>query len=169
MLAADGEEASGALVKSPWSMPVFFAGWIGLGVLVGAALGRRGHDRRLMIAQGAGLGPLMAIVVFQAMTTRRAARPLVLAPGLDHGGDLDVLVLIQEGPESVRSVIPTLTAVAASSGTSANTTSEADRHQLPCGDEHRRGGVDQRRFPKHRGRTLVLHAIDESTDASVRW
>lgn len=98
MLAADRPEASGALADSPWSMPAFFVGWIGL------------------------------IAASRAVNTRRAARPLVLAPGSDHGGDLDVLVLL-----------PGMPALAAG------------------------------RFGTRRGRTLVLHAIDESSRASVRW
>lgn len=52
VLAASGQGTSSALASSPWSMPAFFVGWIGLGVLLAAALGSRGHDRRPMIALG---------------------------------------------------------------------------------------------------------------------
>lgn len=195
LLAADRQEASGALADSPSSMPAFFVGWIGVGVLIGAALGRRGHDRRLMIALGVGLGPLMAIVASRAVNTRRAARQLVLAPGSDHGGDLDVLLLIQGAPESVRSVVPTLTAVAAEmrvlilarvvphewleedgseeigAATSVLVAARelapirlASLLLLPGMPAHA-----ARCSGTHRGRTLVLHAIDGSSRASVRW
>jgi hypothetical protein len=92
-------------------MPAFFLGWIGVGVLVGLGLGRRGHDRRLMTALGVGLGPLMLMVGSEALRREREAVPLVLSPGADHGGDLDVLVLVQHDPNHVRSLAPMLEAV----------------------------------------------------------
>lgn len=195
LLAADRPEASGALADSPWSMPAFFVGWIGLGVLIAAALGRRGHDRRLMIALGVGLGPLMAIVASRAVNARPSARPLVLAPGSDRGGDLDVLVLIQQAPERVRSVVPSLTAVAAEMRVlilaravpyewlegdgneeidAATPVLVAARELVPIRLASLvllpgMPAIAARRFGTHRGRTLVLHAIDESSRASVRW
>lgn len=193
--AAGGQAAGGAPASSPWSVPAFFVGWTGVGVLLAVALGRRWHDRRLMIALGVGLGPLMTIVASPAVNTRRAARPPALAPGFDHGGDLDVLVLIQEAPESVRTVVPTFTAVAAEMRVltlarvvtyewleeegneeidAATWVLVAARQLVPIrlaslvllpGTP----ALAARRFPEHRGRTLVLHAVDESADASLRW
>jgi hypothetical protein len=98
-------------------MPAFFLGWIGVGVLVGLGLGRRGHDRRLMTALGVGLGPLMLMVGSEALRREREAVPLVLSPGADHGGDLDVLVLVQHDPNHVRSLAPMLEAVESEVGT----------------------------------------------------
>lgn len=110
-------EASGGLAASPFAMPAFFLGWAGIGGVVALRLARRGHDRRLMVALGAALGPFMIIVASDAVAHReREARPLVLAPGLDHGGDLDVAILLQGRPEDVRSVVPTIFAVQAEIG-----------------------------------------------------
>jgi hypothetical protein len=117
-----------------------------------------------------------------------------LAPGCD-GGDLDVLVLIQEAPVSVRSVIPALTAVAAEMRVPSlarvvpyerleregNEVIDAAPPVLVAARELVRirlaslvlvpgpPALAARRFPAHRGRTLVLRAIYESANASVRW
>jgi hypothetical protein len=111
LLAVEGQESS-PLAPAPLAVPGFFAGWIALGVIVALRLARRGHDRRTMMAVGAGLGPLMVLLASDIVRWReREASPLVLEPGVDHGGDLDVLVLVQDRPEDVRSVLPTLEAV----------------------------------------------------------
>lgn len=194
-VAADGQGASAGLASEPWSMPAFFLGWIGFGVLIGLALGRRGHDRRLMVAMGAGLGPLMAVVASNAVTRRRAASPLVLSPGGDHGGDLDILVLITDRADGVRSVVPTLIAVA--SEVRVLTLARAVPYEWLEGDDnevveaassvlvearelvpiHRPalvvfpGRADDavQRFVAAGERTLILHAIEESPVASDRW
>jgi hypothetical protein len=93
-------------------MPAFMVGWITLGVFVALRLARRGHDRTTMVAVGAGLGPLMLVVAADIVRWReQEARPLVLAPGADHGGELDIVVLVQAQPEHVQSVVLTLDAV----------------------------------------------------------
>lgn len=118
VLAADGQDVAGGLASSPLAMPAFFLGWIAVGVSVALVLARRGHDCRTMVALGVGLGPLMFVVASDAVRRReREARPLVLSPGVDHGGDLDILVLIQHSPEHVRSLAPTLSAVESEVGT----------------------------------------------------
>lgn len=118
-----------------------------------------------------------------------------MAPGFDHGGDLDVPVLIEEAPESVRSVVPALTAVAAEMRVltlarvvpyqwlekegkevidAATSVLVAARELAPVRlaslvllpDPPALGAG---RFPTRRRRTLVLRAIDESANASVRW
>lgn len=112
VLASEGGGVEGGLAALPLAMPAFFLGWIAVGVVVALGLARRGHDRRMMLGLGAGLGPLMLVVASDAVRWReRDARALVLAPGADHGGDLDILVLIQDRPEDVRSVVPTLDAM----------------------------------------------------------
>jgi hypothetical protein len=93
-------------------MPGFFAGWIAVGMVVALRVARRGHDRRVMVALGAGLGPLIFVLVSDLRRREAEAPLIVLEPGVDHGGDLDVLVLVQRRPDEVRSVLPTLEAVA---------------------------------------------------------
>lgn len=111
-LAADGQEAAGGLAASPWSMPGFFAGWIGVGVVLALILVRRGHDARTMVAIGAGLGPLMALVASETIRRREiAARALILQPGIDHGGPLDVLVLVPDERVAVEELRPTIESV----------------------------------------------------------
>ncbi len=112
MTTLEASEASSGLASSPMAMPVFFLAWIAIGLGLAEPLARRGHDRKIMVALGIGLGPLMIVVAVEAVTRREGeARPRLLAPGLDHGGHLDVLALIQGHPEDVRSLIPTLNAV----------------------------------------------------------
>ncbi|MGE0796494.1 MAG: hypothetical protein AB7H43_04540 [Acidimicrobiia bacterium] len=117
LLAADGPVLASGLASSPLAVPAFFLGWIGFGMAVGRGLGRRGHDRQLMTALGAGLGPLMLVVGSEARRREGRAVPLVLSPGIDRGGDLDVLVLVQHDPDHVRSLLPTIEAVAPDVGT----------------------------------------------------
>jgi hypothetical protein len=118
VLAVEGQEIAGGLATSPLALPGFFIGWVGLGVLVGLGLARRGHDRRTLAALGAGLGPLMIAAIPEAVRRReRETRELVVAPGIDHGGHLDILVLVQEDPAHVHSVVPTLAAVKRDVGT----------------------------------------------------
>lgn len=117
LLAAEGQESTG-LASAPLAMPGFFVGWVVMGVLVALRLARSGHDRRTMVAVGAGLGPLMVLLASDIVRRReREAAPLVLERGVDHGGDLDVLVLVQGRPGDVRSVLPTLEAVRPDLGT----------------------------------------------------
>lgn len=93
-------------------MPGFFIGWVTVGVAMALVLVIRGHDARITVALGVGLGPLMAIVMSDTIRRREpTASPLVFEPGVDRGGPLDVMVLVQGDPEDVRSVLPTLEAV----------------------------------------------------------
>lgn len=197
VLAAEGQDIGGGLAASPLAMPAFFSGWVALGVLVAVALARRGHDRKTMLALGVGLGPLMLVVASDVLRRReREARPLLLAPGVDHGGGLDILVLLQDRPEHVRSVVPTLDAVKTDVGrltlvravdfewleddldNEAVDSATADlvvaRDLVPisspalvvCPGTAKRAA--QRFAPRGR-RTLVLVAIDESSTNSVHW
>lgn len=118
VLGAETHESGHNLAASPLAVPAFFAGWLLVGVLVAWWLVRRGHDTRTMLALGACLGPLMGLVASDTVRRReRIARPLMLASPVDHGGPLDVLVLVQGRPDEVRSVGPTLEAVAPDLGT----------------------------------------------------
>ena len=111
MASSEAAEVGTGLASSPMAMPAFFLGWIAIGISIAHGLVRRGHDRRLMVALGIGLGPLMIVVAVDTVTRReRDARPRLLAPGFDHGGRLDVLALIQGHPDQVRSLLPTLDA-----------------------------------------------------------
>lgn len=199
VLGADGEGLAGGLASSPLAMPAFFLGWIGIGVLVGLGLARRGHDRRTMAALGVGLGPLMFVVASDAVRRReREARPFVLSPGLDHGGTLDVLVLIEDSPDHVRSVTPTLSAVESEIGTltiaqtveyewledgqddadndvvaSASAALLAARNLVPISSPALvvfpgTAEATARRFAARPRRTLVLVATDESTTVPGR-
>ena len=116
-VAVEGHELGGGLAASTLAMPAFFFGWVALGLFVAVGLARRGHDCRTMLALGAGLGPLMLVVASDVICRReREARALLLAPGIDHGGDLDIIVLVQDRPEHVRSILPNLDAVKADLG-----------------------------------------------------
>lgn len=111
-------DVGGPATTSALAMPAFFAGWIGVGVVLALLLARRGHDRRLMLALGIGLGPLMGIIAVDALRRRERSTPrLVLAPGTAQGGDLDVLVLVEGGPDAVAALAPTLQAIAPELGT----------------------------------------------------
>jgi hypothetical protein len=197
VLGAEAEEIAGGLAASPLAAPAFFLGWIGIGVLVGLGLARRGHHRRTMAALGVGLGPLMFVVASDAVKRReRETRPLVLSPGVDHGGELDILVHIQHSPEHIRSVAPTLRAVESDIGTltlartvgyewleddadndvvaSASSALLMARDLVPIRSPALvvfPGTVDAtvRRFAARSRRTLLLVAIDESTAVPGRW
>lgn len=197
VFGAEGEKFAGGLAGEPWAMPAFLLGWIGIGVLVGLALARRGHHRRTMAALGFGLGPLMSIVASDAVKRReREARPFVLSPGVDHGGELDVLVHIQHGAEHIRSVAATLNAVESDIGTltlartvdyewlegdadndvveAASTALVMARDLVPISNPALLvfpGTVDStaRRFAGRSGRTLVLVAIDGPITDPGRW
>jgi hypothetical protein len=118
VLTAESQEVGGGLAASPYALCAFFLGWVAIGAYAAYGLVRRGHDRGTMVALGAGLGPLMLIVMSRALVRREAeARPLVLAPGVDHGGDLDIMVLVQDQPEHVESVMATVDAMASEIGT----------------------------------------------------
>lgn len=114
VLSVEGQEAAGGLASSPWAMPGFFAGWIGIGLSLALLLVRRGHDTRTMIALGIGLGPLMALVASETIRRRESsATALTLQHGIDRGGLLDVLVLVQDGDcdVDVEGLVPTIESV----------------------------------------------------------
>lgn len=189
-LATDGQDVGAGLASSPLAVPVFLAGWVGLGVLLGLRLARGGHHRRTMLMLGVGLGPLMLVVAADVRRWQAGrVRPLVLAPGADHGGDLDVLVLVQDRPEHVRSIVPTLAAIGPD--IRRVTLARAVEYDWMDGDRDNEvvdaaaaalaGACDlvpverpalvvyagtaeaaARQFAARRGRTLVLVAIDES-------
>lgn len=189
MHAAETPDAGMVLATSPLAMSGFVVGWITVGVLVALHLARRGHDLPLALATGAGLGPLMAVVAIDAARWRDpAARPLVLDPGIDHGGSLDILVLVQGPPRDVESVVPTLTAMAGEAGTvllsrvvdhewlegdldnhvvtAARTDLAAAADLVPVAGAGRTvwpGTVEEAiaRFLEPRGRALVLVAVDD--------
>lgn len=110
--SADVDEAAVGLASLPLSSPAFFLGWACVGVLLATAMPHTAEDRRLLRALGVGLGPLMAIVAAEARSRRRGARPVILADAVDHGGGLDVLVLVQHHAHDVDALGPTLEAVA---------------------------------------------------------
>jgi hypothetical protein len=110
-------KSSDSFAASPWAMPAFFAGWMAFGLVIAAILIRRGHDTRSMIAMGAGLGPLMLIVANDTIQHREAATaPVVVSAGVDRGGPIDVLVLIQGDPRDVSTVLPSLSAIGSDLG-----------------------------------------------------
>jgi hypothetical protein len=76
--APTNSEGSGAELLSAMGEPAaFFAGWVLVGVAVALAGVRHGgHDRRTLLALGAGLGPL-TLVVAAALGARE--RPVVRA------------------------------------------------------------------------------------------
>ncbi len=112
LLAAEGNEAGAGLASSPLAMPGFFTGWIVTGVLIGLWLARRGHDRNLMVALGTGLGPMMVVVASDSVRRRDpTAEPTIVEHGVNRGGDLDVLVLLHDHPDDVRSLVSTLQAI----------------------------------------------------------
>jgi len=116
VLAADGDTAGG-LASSPFAVPLFFFGWATVGLLLALVLVRRGHDTRTMLALGVGLGPLMAVVASDAIKRRDPNSPaLLLEPGIHHGGQLDVLVLVQGEPADVQPIRANLEAVRARLG-----------------------------------------------------
>lgn len=111
-MASESQEVGGGLASSPYAMPAFFISWIAVGVLIAVVLAARGHDARTMITLGVGLGPLMALIASDSVRRRESATTaLVLESGFDHGGPLDVLVLVPGDPRDVRSVVPTLNSV----------------------------------------------------------
>lgn len=62
-----------------------------------------------MSALGLGLGPLMFVVAFDSVRHGdKAAQPLVLEAGVERGGRLDVLVLVQGPGERVLEILPSL-------------------------------------------------------------
>jgi len=88
-----------------------------VGLLLALVLVRRGHDTRTMLALGVGLGPLMAVVASDAIKRRDPNSPaLLLEPGIHHGGQLDVLVLVQGEPADVQPIRANLEAVRARLG-----------------------------------------------------
>ncbi|MEZ5406580.1 MAG: hypothetical protein R2761_01055 [Acidimicrobiales bacterium] len=115
-----GNEAEGAseLGAAAHAMPLFFVAWMTIGTLLALVLVARGHDARTMIGLGLGLGPLMAVVASDTIRRReRRAAPLVLKPGDDLGGPVDVLIVVQGHPDGVVSVRPNLEAAVPSLGT----------------------------------------------------
>jgi hypothetical protein len=132
-------------VSSPFAALGFFTVWVGVGVCIGLALARRGHDRRTMVALGAGLGPLMLVVAHEAVQRRKClTQPLVLARGLDHGGDLDVVLLVRDRPEDVVSAATNLAAVRSDVGI-VTLASMVDYESLEAGVEDGavRGAADK--------------------------
>ncbi len=196
LLAVDGQEAGAALAAAPIAMPGFFAGWILAGVLVGLWLTRRGHDRRLMVSLGAGLGPLMVIVASDMVRRRDLiAQPIVVDRGVNRGGGLDILVLICGRPDDVQSVAPTLQSVRNDIGTlvlaqtvpyesmndphddtitTASASLIAAREFLPYGGaqlELHPGtpAIVARRFAARHDRTIVLFGVrDTAVDADAQ-
>jgi hypothetical protein len=194
-LAAESSEASAGLASSPFAMPGFFLGWILVGLLVALRLTRRGHDRKTMMAVGMGLGPLMLLVAADTVWHReRASRPLVVEPGVHLGGDLDVLVLVQGGPDEVQAVVPSLQAVRANIGTlilarvvayewlvgdrdnevvAQATATLAAAHDLvpvPGARLEVRAGTPEtvaQNFNERENRSAVFFAIDESTGPTL--
>lgn len=166
-----------------------------MGVLTALVLVRRGHDRKMMVALGVGLGPLMLLVASDTVRRREGeARPLVIEPGADHGGGLDVLVLVQGRPDDVRSVLPSVAALRSELRTltlaravayewleedldnevvmAASSALLAARDMLPIGGAELalHPGTPKAvadRFDAQHGRTLVLFAIEESTTGST--
>lgn len=64
------------------AMPAFFVAWIAAGLLAGLLLSRRAHDRTTMLAIGAGLGPILLLVVI----TELAAGSATDSSSPDHDG-----------------------------------------------------------------------------------
>ncbi len=118
VLASDGAEGASEMGAAVHAMPLFFVAWMTVGTVLALVLVARGHDARTMIGLGLGLGPLMAVVASDTIRRReRWAEPLVLEPGDDLGGPLDVLIVVPGDPGEVVSVRPDLEAVVSALGT----------------------------------------------------
>lgn len=192
---ADLQEINGGLASSPLAAPAFFVGWVCLGLLLAATLPHASEERRTIRAAGAGLGPLMLVMLMGAWGRGRSPHPVVLAQGVDHGGTLDVLVLIQGTPDAVRDLGPTLDAVAADIRTltlaralphlwleadDAEAVEEASRVLDTARDLVQIRGAQlavfvdampaaaARGFASRGPRVLVLHALDDTTSTSDR-
>ena len=112
-------DAGTTLVGSALAMPTFFVLWMGIGLATALVLTARGHEARPMIGLGLGLGPLMWVVASAERRRAASAELLVVRPGTDHGGPVDVLVLVlvEDDPGAVRALLPNLEAVTPSLGT----------------------------------------------------
>lgn len=87
VLAVEGQETS-PLAAAPLAMSGFFAGWIAVGVVGALRLARRGHDRRTMVAVGAGLSPLMVLLASDLVQgAALALHPGTLTAGADRFTD----------------------------------------------------------------------------------
>jgi len=117
VLTGDGADGATELGAAVHAMPLFFVAWMTIGTLLALVLVVRGHDARTMVGLGLGLGPLMAVVASDTIRRKeRSAAPVVLRPGDDLGGPVDVLIVVAGYPDEVVSVRPDLEAVAPALG-----------------------------------------------------
>jgi nucleotide-binding universal stress UspA family protein len=76
-------------------------GWIGIGLVLSLAMGRRGHDVWGWFVLGALLGPLaFALAIDARRHPTRAGTGRVLRPGRELPGTVDVLLGSDGSPES---------------------------------------------------------------------
>lgn len=102
-----------AAAIGPFAAPMlFFAGWIGAGLLAAWLLVRRGHDRRISYAMGAGMGPLMLVASGDSVTRRDpSADVVVIGDARRLGGTTHLVVMVGSDPRGVVDVVPTLEAL----------------------------------------------------------
>lgn len=109
---AETTQETAGLASSPLAMPGFFIGWLTVGLLAAWFLTRRGHDGPRMAAIGAGLGPMMVLLAADVLRHRDGSvHPLLLAPGTERGGQIDLLVLLHDRAEDVLHLVPTIESV----------------------------------------------------------
>lgn len=111
LVTADVTHADPGLASWSLAAPSFFIGWVCVGLVLTAVLMQSSRDRPAVWASGAGLGPLALVLGLEARRRRRSARPIVVSAGVDHGGGLDVVVVLHGGPELVTALNPTIEAV----------------------------------------------------------
>ena len=102
LLAADGEPTA---LNPVAGLGMFFGGWVLVGLLLAHVLIRRGHDTRLMVALGVGLGPLLVAMVIESDAGQRH---LLVREGVDGTGSADLLIVLHWEADSIDELEPTL-------------------------------------------------------------
>lgn len=74
--------------------------WVAIGLSASLVMGRRGHSPWLWLVLGAVLGPLAIAMARSSVAREREARPLTISPGTPGPGPVDVLVGIDDSPQS---------------------------------------------------------------------
>jgi nucleotide-binding universal stress UspA family protein len=81
------------------------SGWVGIGVLAGFLMARRGHSWFAWTFLGAVLGPLVVPLVISELHHYRGVQGHVLTTGSPEAGSVDALVGIDGSPESNAALI----------------------------------------------------------------
>jgi len=125
---------SAAVTGRPLVGLTVLAAWITVGLVIAVVVSRRGHDLAPLVAIGMLFGPLLAAYAASTLARHeRAIRPTVVSPGVDMGGDADVLVVVLDEPARaadavplVRSIWPRLHRVVLARPVTFETTEESD-------------------------------------------